>query len=280
MSYSFGGGWLRKQFQVTPPELLHTADDRHAINEPGDPTVGAWAGPPILATDPAPYLADAGYVDVWVVDTPGSVMDLTPWDHEQGYGGPNFGEGFTGPTGVTPGDLAYQNASARAHGTDYGSARKSSYDVPPMQAWDERYVSTRIEGVGPVGDLIPTLAGGGQRGLNGLSVNNPALESYEGKGYRWGWIEQFMVDRKFYEGQRVHDERLNLPNVAEFETDAPVPEGAGAYNSPFDVMARAITTVNQRPMVRRLPPPIDQSITDDAEFAEESPYYSDSWVVG
>lgn len=277
--HTFAGGWLRRIYEVTPAEPLHTADPRHGIPEPADASTGAWAGPPILATDPAPYLVDGGYVDDWVVDTPGAVLDLTPYDHNDGYGGANYADGPT-VYASNPGDLAYQAASAHAHGSDYGSSRASSYDQPPMQAWDERYISTRFEGVGPVGDLIPTLAGGGQRGLNGLSVNNPPMDSYDGRGYRWGWIEQFMVDRKMYDGQRVHDERFNTPNVAEYEMNGTVPEDAGAYNSPFDTMARIITNVNQRPLLRRTPPPIDQSLIDDAEYAEDSPYYSDSWVVG
>lgn len=282
MGRTFAGGWLNKQFQVTPPELLHTVDPSHATPTPGDPTVGAYGAPAILGTDPAPYVADqvTVYEEVpWVVNTSGGPLDMTPEGHDQGNVLKNFTEGFTAPGGAAPGDVDYARASAVAHGTDYGASRERNYEVPPFQASDERYEGFRIEGMGPVGDLIPTLAGGGQRGLNGLSVNNPGLPMYDGRGYRYGWTEWNRVDRKMYDPTRVHDERLNLPNVADLEANNPVPAGAGAYNSPFASMARAITDIQQKPLMRRQPPPVEQSIMTDGEPSYD-PYYSDSWVVG
>lgn len=246
----------------------------HATPTPGDPTVGGWSGPGILGDDPAPYI----YEDVdFVVQTDGTMLDFTPVDHGDGYAGGNYRDDFTTPYGVNPADVAYANVTGYAHGTDYGSSRKSSYDVPPFQAHDERYLSTRFEGVGQI--ELPTIVGGQQRGLNGSAVNNPPLEMYGGRGYRYGWVEQSWVDRKMYDPTRTHDERMVLPNVATVGANQPVPSAAGPYNSPFDSLARIIRNVQQKPTLRRQPPPINESITDDGSFpgyADESP----DWVVG
>jgi hypothetical protein len=275
---SLSGGWLRRAWDSTPLEKLHTADPAHSVAEPADPTVGAWGAPPIQSTSPAPYLYDdQGFSDTWVADTTGMVMDTTPLGPEHGYGGRNYPDGPATP--FNPGDLAYQQASAAAHWEDHGASRAYAYDVPPFQASDEVYWTARIEGLGSeVGDAIPALAGGGQRGLNGLSVNNPPLEMYGGKGMRNGWVEQAGVMRRMYDGERVHDERFNEPNVAAIGQNVPVPKGAGAYNSPFADLARAITNVNQTPLMRRTPPPIDQASMDDGQ---DSAYagYSDNWVM-
>lgn len=278
---TFAGGWLRKTFQTTPPELLHTADPDHGRVTPGDPTVGAYGAPPIVSTDPAPYLPEVQYQEVpWVVSTTGGFVNQTPDNHDSGLPLENFTEGFTTPGGAAPGDVDMQRASALAHGTDYGASRELNSDIPPFQASDERWIGDRFESFGPVGDLIPTIAGGGGRGLNGLTVNNPPDDSYQGRGYRYGWVEQTWVDRKMYDPTRVHDERLNLPNVADFETNNPPPVGAGPYNSPWDSMARPITNIAQRPLMRRQPPPVDQSIMEDGNATAYDPYYSDAWVVG
>lgn len=272
---AFSGSWLRSNFMVDPPTPLHQADPSHATPEPADPTIGAWSGPPILATDPAPYIL--GESVPWVVDTDGLVLDYTPDDHEDGYGSENYGESFTMPwDGGAPADVEQARASGYAHGTDYGSSRKSNYDTPPFQAADERYLSWRFDGFGPV--ELPALAGGGQRGLNSYAVNNPPLESYGGQGYRFGWVEQFAVDRKMYDPTRVNDERLIQPNTATEIDNQPVPGDPGPYNVPFNSLARILTTVNQKPMMRRQPPAMDQSIMTDGT---DDVYDSDNdWVIG
>lgn len=272
----FSGSWLKENFMVDPPTPLHQADPAHALAEPGDPTVGAWSGPPILQADPAPYLV--GESVPWVVDTDGLVLDNTPWgDHEEGYDSENFTEYFTMPSdGGAPADVAQARASAVAHATDYGAARAHVYDTPPFQAADERYLAERVEGFGPI--ELPALAGGGQRGLNSYAVNNPGLESYGGRGFRFGFTEMFAVDRKMYDPERVHDERLILANTAQEIDDQPVPGNAGPYNGPFSSLARILTTVNQRPMMRRQPPAIDQSIMADG--ADDVYDASSEWVIG
>ena len=272
----YKGSWLDASWMREPIEKLHTADPAHARPDPGDPTAGGWAGAPIHATDPAPYIADPDGVGDWVVQTDGMIMDYTPVDHDNGYAGGNYRDGFTGPYDVNPGDLEYQRASAAAHTDDYGASRRLNYDVPPFQAHDERYESVRFEGV-PAFEL-PAIVGGGQRGLNGSAVNNPPLEMYGGQGFRRGWVEQSWVDRKMYDPTRTHDERMVLANTAAYERNAPAVQDAGPYNSPFDSLARIITDVRQRPTMRRQPPPIVESITDDGSDATDA-YEPLDWVL-
>lgn len=273
---AFSGSWLQQNYMVDPPTPLHQADPSHAMAEPADPTQGAWSGPDILQDDSAPYLV--GESVPWVVDTPGLDLDLTPWgDHEEGFESENYGESFTWPgDGGAPADVEQARASTLAHSRDFGAARKHIYDTPPFQAADERYIGEYVEGFGPI--EIPVLAGGGQRGLNSYPVNNPADDSYLGRGFRYGFTEMMAVDRKMYDPERINDERLILANTATAIDDQPVPNNSGPYNEPFSSLARILRNVNQKPMMRRQPPAIDQSImadgTDDLYDAESE------WVIG
>lgn len=271
----YRGSWLDASWRREPIEKLHTADPAHARPTPGDPTTGGWSGPPILDTDPAPYIVDPDGVGDWVVQTDGLVLDYTPDGHDHGYASENYRDSHTTAYDVNPADVEYARASAAAHGDNYGASRKATYDTPPFQAFDERYISTRFEGV-PQFEL-PGIVGGGQRGMNGSAVNNPPLEMYGGEGFRRGWVEQSWVDRKMYDPQRIHDERLVLPNVATTERNANAVKDAGPYNSPFDSLARIITNVQQKPTMRRQPPPITEDITTDASDPDDA--YEGDWVL-
>lgn len=271
----FSGSWLKQNFMVDPPTPLHQADPAHATPEPGDPTMGAWSGPEILHSDPAPYLV--GESVPFVADTDGLVLDHTPWgDHEAGYDSENYVESFQMPWEAAPaGDVEQAAASAASHAVDLGAARRHVYDTPPFQAADERYLGGYVEGFGPI--ELPALAGGGQRGLNSYPVNNPGLEMYGGRGYRFGWGEWQTVDRKMYDPERIHDERLITANTVTAIDDQPVPHQPGPYNTPFSSLARIIANVTQKPMMRRQPPPIDQSVMDDGSG---DVYDADSdWVM-
>jgi hypothetical protein len=87
-----------------------------------------------------------------------------------------------------------------------------------------------------------------------------------------------VVDRKMYDAERMTDERLITANTATGIDDQPVPANPGAYNTPFSSLARILTTVNQKPMMRRQPPAMDQSvITDGAEDLYDA---ESDWVIG
>jgi hypothetical protein len=80
-----------------------------------------------------------------------------------------------------------------------------------------------------------------------------------------------------YDATRVHDERMITANTATVLDDQPVPDNAGPYNEAFSTFARAFTRP-QTPMMRRQPPPMDQSIMADGT---DDLYDADSeWVIG
>lgn len=252
-----------------PPALPHV-DPAHGQHTMADPTVGAWGAPSVDAVDPAPAPYVWEQVDWVATDVGGLVLDVTPQDHAEGMPAVAYRDGFT-VGAVNPGDVDQLAASAAAHGRDYGSDRASTYGAPPLQAHDERYESVRFDGVGPV-SINPQVF---TRGLNGLAENNP-------DGFRLGHIEQHWVDRKLHVGERVHDMRLLTPNTPYMETDAPVPDNPGAYNSPFSSLARMVTSVNQKPMMRRETPAVDPAtISDGTESAAiADPYGAGTeWVA-
>lgn len=266
------GSWKNRRTgaYVDLPQALPRLDPAHYTPTPADPTLGAWGAPSVDAVDPdpAPYLYEQ--VDWVATDVGGLVLDVTPTTHTEGMAQVNYTEGFTLPGGAAPGDVAMLAASAAAHGRDYGGDRASTYGAPPLQAHDERYESTRFEGVGPI-ELNPQVF---TRGLNGLADNNP-------DGFRRGFVEQHWVDRKLYVGERVHDYRILTPNTPFVDENAPVPADPGPYNSPFSSLARMVDSVNMRPMMRREAPPVDEGMVSDGSGpAVYDPYGAGTeWVV-
>lgn len=236
----FTGGWRAKQFSVDPYEKLHTAGADHvADRQDPNPT---WDAPGDLDQVP-PYLSGEypENPDWLYADTPGITLDNTDYMSHEAPDSP-----MTAP--------------------DEGASREALYEPPQLQAHDERYLSTRFEGLGssPVSDAQL------RRGLNADPINNP-------EGFRLGWVEQTMVDRKMYDPERIHDRRLNLVNTADVVADQPgqpVPWG-----NPFPALGRMITSVAQKPMVRREPPPIDESIVTDGSDDMYDAHETD-WVAG
>lgn len=237
---AFTGAWRQKQFSVDPLEKLHTVGAEH-IEDRNDPNP-TWESPGDL--DQVPEYISGEYPEDpdWLfADTPGVVLDVTDYDTHEAPRSPR-----TAP--------------------DEGASRENNFAPPVLQARDERYLSTRFEGLAssPVSDAAL------RRGLNADPINNP-------DGFRLGWVEQTMVDRKMYDPERVHDRRLLTPNTAAVDVNQPgqpVPWG-----NPFASLARAITNVNQRPMIRREPPPIDQSeISDGSEETYDA--HETDWVAG
>ncbi len=253
---AFTGGWLNRQFSVDPDQRLHTADNAHSQRGHAPDPNPTWE----LSIDPdqtPEYLQEYPDMDWLVADTPGIVLDATPSDH-------NIGSG----TRALPDDVSSQTVAYAQSSVDYGADHKHTFNPPPFQDHTTRYLSARFEGVGSYGPSDEAL----KRGLNSLPENNP-------EGFRRGWVEQQFVDRKMYDPERVHDRRLVQPNVATVGTNQPVPADAGPYNSPFASLARILTSVNQRPMVRREPPPISESVvTDGTEDMYDAT--SGDWVAG
>lgn len=240
----FTGGWRAKQFYTDPDEKLHTAGAVHvADSKDPNPT---WIAPGDLDQTPEYVSGDYPEDPDWLfADTPGVVLDQTNYETHEAPQSP-----LTAP--------------------DEGASRGGAFAPPVFQASDERYLSTRFEGLGE--SPVPTEAL--RRGLNGDPLNNP-------DGFRRGWVEQTLVDRKMYDPTRVHDRRLLQPNTA--TVDADQPSQPVPFGNPFASLARMITNVNQRPMIRREPPPIDQSIvTDGSEdiYDAGGEYAETDWVAG
>lgn len=237
---TFTGAWRARQFTVDPPERLHTAGADH-VADSGDPNP-TWNAPGNLDQVPE-YVSDDYPEQMWLyADTPGVTLDTTDY-------------------------TSHDAPRSAITAPDQGADDQALFEPPLLQSHDERYLHSRFEGLGE--SPVPTEAL--RRGLNGDPINNP-------DGFRRGYVDQNFVDRKMYDPVRVHDRRLNLPNTADIVHDQPgqpVPWG-----NPFPGLARAITTVNQRPMIRREPPPISESVTTDgSEDTYDAATYPD-WVAG
>lgn len=236
---AFTGAWRAKQFSTDPQVKLHTAGADHIRDTP-DPNP-VWDAPGNMDQVPE-WASEYPDADWYHADTTGVTMDLTDYQSHEAPDSP-----MTAP--------------------DQGAARQGLFAPPVLQSHDERYLSTRFEGI--QSSPVPTEAL--RRGLNADPINNP-------DGFRFGWVEQHTVDRKMYDPERIHDRRLNLPNTADLVSDQP--GQPVSWGNPFSAMARAITNVNQRPMIRREPRPIDDSIIDDgADEVYDAPMYPD-WVAG
>lgn len=253
---NFGSAWREKAFYTDPDERLHVADPAHS-QVTGDPNP-IWNTPADINDQPDYLYDEDAVVGDFVSDATGMVFDTTPYNHSEG-----------GEFGVTPGDVATAQSNASVAGRDFGASRQDNYAAPILQDSTTRYISPRFEGLEGTSVAPVALV----RGLNSDPANNP-------EGFRRGWVEQTFTDRRMYDPERTHDRRLLTPNTAYVETDqAAIP---GTSGSPFSTLARSITNVNQRPMLRREPVSMSQSIETDG--SEQPEYMYDAqpsdWVAG
>lgn len=238
---AFTGAWRQRAMSVDPYEKLHTAGSDH-VRDAMDPNP-VWESPGDLSSGVPAFIEDSEHphIDWLVADTGGVYVDVTDYESHEAPDSPM----------VAP---------------DEGASRQRGYAPPVMQSHDERYLSTRFEGLStsPVNNIA------NQRGLNADPVNNP-------EGFRYGWVEQHTVDRKLYVGERVHDRRLNLPNTVYIDTGQPAQPVT--FGNPFASLARIITSANQKPLIRRQPPTIDETIVSDGSEDTYADTYPD-WVAG
>lgn len=254
---TYTGAWKASTNFYYDPQTgkVHTADRAHAVTDASDPIAYVYTAPLGLdyTDDPIPEYPGVE----WVTQEPGRIGDMTPISHNGGD---------TGPTFAT--DEGMQADSLARHSVDYGGSRDYNYAEPIFRFSDETFDMVIRDGATPEPPTtVSTVAL--QRGLNGLPENNP-------DGWRAGHIEWFRPNRRFYEGTRTHDARPLIPNVAQLGTEQPpVPT---PYGNPFTSLARAMTTVNNRPMMRREPTPMSQDITTDGSY--EADVYAGDWMVG
>lgn len=235
----FTGGWTRRKTYAEPlSDKLHVVGMEHADRSTADPNP-VWDAPGNLDQTPE-WMADYPDADWLHADTPGVALDMTPDTHDT-----YAGSAMTAP--------------------DQGASRERNYEPPVVQEYRERYLAERFEGLAESTVSNDAL----RRGLNADPINNP-------QGFRRGWVEQTFVDRKFMIGERFHDRRLVQVNTAYDGGDGPPVESTSG--NPFRVLARAITNVAQKPMIRREPVPVDTSeVTDGSEDTYDA---YDNWVAG
>lgn len=220
----------------------------YTIGEPPDPEIDERHGeiepdsPHAASVYTAPPVDDPGvrgeYPGAdWVVQTAGTILDTTGRSHEAGD-----------------------------HATSQGADIAGNYGVRSTAFADERYTHERY--AMPVSSEIdPTAL---QRGLNGLRVNNP-------EGWREGVHWPTWATRRFPIGERIHDERVLLPDTAFSETEGAEPLDEGAYPTSFATYARAITSIHRRPQARREPPAMLADEVDDGSPIESA--MASDWVL-
>jgi hypothetical protein len=270
---------------------LHTADEAHDYPGQQDGPVerARYSGGPA-----APIQDEDG---AYVTTTDGIVLDQTPWSTDFVPSGAP--ETYDAHDDLDPqmiratrfelDDPGANDAQVMAdtdviHGRDIGGPIMQYYPrEQALQFSNERYLKVESAPFGAtVGDTLPALAGGGRRGLNSYSVNNPPDGGYLGMGFWPGHMDKFLNDRKFAARlvQR-HDHGPLFPNVAAYEVNSPPLKGATPYNSPFDSLARVLVRSSQRAQVRRNPPSLTEGVEVDGT-EDQTPALADDaeWMAG
>jgi hypothetical protein len=266
------GEWLRRaQFrsaQFSDPDIV---DPRHST--PGhedDPRTEA------VTDAPAYYeVAPSGLIDSdYVMLSTNTTIDQTPRRHDAGS---------AGDADVAAPDPAHQrNEGAVRYETQ---SRGDTFTF--TGALGDRYWRTEDEGfdspyAGTTGDTQL------RRGLNSYGENNGPSgraaawetgDSYLGRAWRRGYYHRYWVEHDIAIPPRFHDYRIVSPNTAARVTDIPPPDAGGSpYASPFSSLARAVRNQFARPMVRREPEPMSESVATDGVTADVIPLQD--WIVG
>lgn len=259
---SFGDQWRQKAgYYLDPLTVIHQADPAHAANW-GDPNP-VWEAPPEIADENTPaYLYDQDMLSGdWVQDGgDGLVLDTTPVDHTEGA-----------EFDVTPFGPETTAENAATAGKSFGADRNDSFYPNPVMDYTTVQTIPRFQGLdSPAPHINPVVL---VRGLNSYGDNNP-------EGFRRGWVEQTFTDRKLQVpawNARDHDRRLLTANTA-YANNQLQPPVEGTSGVPFSSLAKSLKDISQKPMMRRLPESISESvITDGAEQGYDD--IPEDWVV-
>lgn len=168
---------------------------------------------------------------------------------------------------------------SESHSADHGATLASDYAPEAYQFFNEHYYSYDLEANGPMpivtkaGNALPWL-----RGLNSSPVNNPAVDSYAGRGWRQGRYIGSNVNRDFTPQRRQHDYRFVRPDVVTIIGDAPPPVKPTRYGPMHSSLQRFRKDIKSRPMQRRQPPPFDEDMLHDGSAnAPQAPVDSGGW---
>jgi hypothetical protein len=270
----YTGSFKRRNTFAPAPYPLHTADPAH---EQGGVFEGENAYTYTAPPTALPFDGDESWGSGVVVVDYSRPFDVTPNDTAYGeFAEVQRTDGID--LGIPGGSQdESQEDSYRIHSENLGATVQQDYGVPSLEFLGERYSSIRTEGLSSAhAEAIPPLAGGGQRGLNSLAVNNPPLEMYDGEGYRRGYTDWWRVSRKF--NARIiqrHDLRPVFDNTAYGPTEQ---AAIGTPDSsPFSLLAKSITNTIQKPQLRRSPDLPDSTVTYEGEMAEESVIGAGGW---
>lgn len=236
----YAGAWLRNAYKDPTAAPVHTADPAHGVTVDPGPAPYAHQSPPLTEVGPVGALPGSE----WVVCTAGTVIDHTDYE------------------------------SHEASTADSGAARQGLYAQPPTQFADEHYMDSRFVSVVDAHggqQISPTAL---RRGMNSLPENNP-------DGFPPGQeqVNTFQVQRGFAVGERVHDQRVNTPNTAYAQQNAPPPPNGNLYSPMFASLAKPFQRVYQTPVMRREPPSVSDDLLNEPNTAPSEPVVS-SWVVG
>jgi len=282
MALPVSGAFKRQTLFVDPLQTLHVADPDHL--RPGHAEEAE-----LSYTYDAPPAESVGYDvnETWasqeyIVDSSGGPLDSEPWEQNVGLISrvkfTDMGD-LTDPGGSEK-DLLRETLPQHARNTG-GPAVSNKPTDKPLQFSFEQYGGARFEGLGPEASEVSETAL--RRGLNADEQNNPPDDSYLGRGFRYGWVEQAWVDRKLV-GQglnpRTHDLRVWEVNTAWIDQNTPPPKKGNPYTVPFSWLSRGVQILTQRPQLRRTPN-ADAIAEVPAEVNEQEPYAAMSgWVVG
>ena len=238
----YTGAWLRNAYRDPKGAFVPTSDPAHDELTDVAPGQVAYAAPPLTESAPIGEYPGAE----WIANTLGTVIDRTDYDTHE---------------------------APDTHAVAEGAAHQGYYSqYAPTQFTGEKYTDVKFDS--NPGQVVSNAAL--RRGLNSFPENNP-----DGVMPGSQQVNDFWVDRKFFEGERVHDRRIMTPNTADHATNVPAATTQdGLYARAYDSLARPMTRVWARPEFRREPPSASEDLQQDGTGQSQPLYPALSpWVV-
>jgi hypothetical protein len=232
---AYSGAWRRAQY-FEAPEAVHTVDSEHQVRgQLHDPQTDAWTAERVSLPPGLDAYTDRE-ADEAQVTTPGLVIDRSDYS-----------------------EAGHQHRGT--HDEDLGAARAQNWAEKGIRGPNETYrqqsvTSFRPENMQPTDENL-------RRGVNSHPMNNPPLEMYDGEGFRigtWDFAERGRLRQYLSRVLRSdHGIRPVSPNT----TYVP-PERADVREVPlWSSLARSILQTEKRPMLRRAPPSIGETLIED-----------------
>lgn len=247
----YSNNWLRNQaFAQQNPTKLPPPDPAHGTDTPD-------AYPSLHEAPPGADYGDATFA-VPVDQAPGLVLDTPADSHDSPHRA----------GGTYPDELTRQMLASRAHdGTEDRGWVRQAFREPALQDDTTRYLENAWDG-SPAPDINPVVT---RRGINGLADNNPAVDGYDGPGFRRGVPRRSrvpFVDRKQFINQRVHTAQQLVQRSITVPANQPAQDGKWGRTSPFASLARNLRTVNQLPEVWTAPPDFSETVIASSPAAD------------